>query len=172
MNNRLRSLRTIVRVRERQQTRLEEALSAQRALLAQRQAECDDADTHRRHCELRETGAAKQRRALLGGQFVAQQLMAMDLCLKSLAAVTAQAAQALAKSRQALDKQDDAVRAAQREVQRNDQRIESFKERIAALLREREYAAEEAVDEETGEAFTARLMARRRAAQEVPQPHA
>jgi Bacterial type III secretion protein (HrpB7) len=172
MNNRLRSLRTIVRVRERQQTRLEEALSAQRALLRDRQAECDEAEGHRQRCELQETSAAEQRRALLGGQFVAQQLMAMDLCLKSLAAVTAQAAQALAKCRQALEKQDDAVRAAQREVRRNAQRIESFEERIVALLREQECAAEEAVDEETGESFTARLMARRRAAQDVPQRHA
>jgi Bacterial type III secretion protein (HrpB7) len=171
MNTRLRSLRTIIGVRERQQTRLEEALSAQRAALAERQAAFEQAEAHREQCVLQERSADAQRSGLLNGQFVPQQVMAMDLRLKTLAAETAAAGQAAAKCRQALDKQHDAVRAAQREVQRNAQRIESFKERIATLLREREYAAEEAVDEETGETFTARLMARRRAAQE-PQRHA
>jgi Bacterial type III secretion protein (HrpB7) len=171
MNNRLRSLRTIVGVRERQQKRLEEALSAQRAVLAERQAECAEAEAQHEACELQERGAEAQRSGLLNGQFIAQHVMAMDLRLKTLAAETASAGQAVTKSRQAVDKQAETVRAAQRDVQRNTQRIESFKERIATLLREQEYAAEEAVDEETGETFTARLLARRRAAQE-PQRHA
>ena len=166
MKTRLRSLRTIVGVRERQQTRLEAALSAQRALMAEREAALAQSAAQHGQCAAIEQAATAQRGVLLDGHFMPQQLMALEWRLKSLVAETAAAAKALARSQQALEQQQAAVAAAQRVVRRNAQRIESYRERIASLLRDQDLAVEEAVDEETGEAFAARLMARRRAARE------
>lgn len=166
MKSRLRSLRTIVGVRERQQTRLEAALSAQRALMAEREAALAQSMALHGQCAAVEQAAIAQRGVLLGGHFMPQHLMALELRLKSLVADTASAAKALAKSQQALEQQQAAVGAAQRAVRRNAQRIESYRERIASLLRDQDLAVEEAVDEETGETFAARLMARRRATRE------
>lgn len=171
MNNQLRSLRTIISVRERQHKRFEEALSAQRSVLAERQAACAEARAEQEACELQERSADEDRNGLFLGQFIPQHVMAMDLRIKALAVETHKAIQVVTKSLQAVDKQAEVVRGAQRDVQRNAQRIDSFQQRIATLLREQDYAAEESADEEAGETFTARLMARRRADQEL-QRHA
>jgi hypothetical protein len=165
----LKSLRTIVRVRERQQERLEVELKNQRDLLAQRQADADEACTQRDECKQQEEAARVQRNELFTGAFQPNQLIAMNHRIETYVTNTAQADQTLKKKELAVDKQQECVVNAQREVRRNSQRIDTFKKRIVNVQKEQELAAEDAAEEETEESSTARYCMRKRAAAKEAQ---
>jgi DNA repair exonuclease SbcCD ATPase subunit len=172
MNNRLRALCTIVGVRERQHPRLEEALTAQRQLLAARQAEHADAHQHQQDCLERQMAAAQRRTDLLEKVFNPQQAMAMDLVLRDLQRETQNADQRLGLCDKAVVQQQAAVQASFRQVRRNEQRIATLKERIADLRREHDQAEEEATDEESADNHTARALMRYRIAEREACAHA
>jgi hypothetical protein len=160
----LRSLRTIVRVRERQQERLDEELKAQRNALVERQAEASEACAQRDDCIQQEHESRAQRDELFHGPFQPNQLIAMNHRIETYVANTAEAEKVLKKKELAVDRQQEMVVTAQREVRRNAQRIDSFKERIVKVLKDKEQADEDSAEEETEETSTARYCSRQRAA--------
>lgn len=159
--DRVKPLQVLVMMRERQIPKLEEALTAQQQLLAERQGEREEAQQRRDECAALEDRARQDRLALIGGSFRPTALTALDHAIDTLATRTAQAAQTLSRSEAALRKQEQAVAAARTDVVRNQERINRFKERIDNLLKERERAVEESADEESEEGAAARLHRQR-----------
>lgn len=166
-SNVVKSLRTLVSARKRQGQRLEDALAEQRRCLAQGQAEADDALAQRDDSRSREQGAREERSRMMNQAFTPAALKALDFTIQDLAVQSAKADQAVVQAQAAVVQQQQALVAVQAEIRRNDQRIESFDERIARLLREREQAAEELAEEETEETAAARFSARQRRAREA-----
>jgi hypothetical protein len=163
----IKALRTIIGVRERHNTRLEEALAAAKILLQERQTEADQALNFLGQCQNNERAARNQRNDLLDQTFNPQALIALDYRVEALVGVTAEAAKTLEQRKAAVQSQQDAVAEIQRAIRRNLQRIDTFKERIKRITLEQELLIEEAAEEETEETSTARFCSRQRAAKVV-----
>ena len=164
--NRVKPLRTLVGVRQRQAVRLDESLAQQRRLLGERQAEAADATAQRDDCSARRQQALAGREALLSRPFTPAALKALDFALQELAGQLAKAEQDLVRCDSALRQQEAAVLQVLADKRRNEQRIERFNDRIATALRERDEAAEELADEEAEETAAAKFGLRQRQARE------
>jgi hypothetical protein len=162
----VKPLRTLVGVRKRQQERLETSLLEQRRVLAERQAEVDAAQTEVQQCLVRENDNQAERQALLGSGFTPDKLVTLEHRQQVLAQATALARQGLQKHEKAVEQQHEVIRNVQRDIRRNAQRIDTFKQQIATILREREQAQEDTAEEEAEETSTARFCGRQRAAKE------
>jgi chromosome segregation ATPase len=165
--SRIKSLRTIVDVRKRRQDRLEEDLSAQRRELLALEDAVVQAREQQQACVQQQAQAQKKRDDVLGSGFEPQTLIALDHRLKGLIAQTAQAGQQVEARIKAVDKQNEKIAGLQREIWRNTQRIEGFKDQIKAIGRAQDAAEEERTDEESEETSTARFCARQRTAKET-----
>lgn len=162
----VKALRTLVKVRKRQGERLEAELVAARKQLAECEEARVTAEGELAACQADERAARDERDLLLRGAFTPHAVRALDFRIDDAKAATAQAERTLAERHKATERQQAVVHAAQAAVRRNDQRIESFEARIAAVLREREAAQEELAEEETEETGAARFVARQRAARQ------
>jgi chromosome segregation ATPase len=167
MSNVIKSLRSLVKARERRATRLEEELAQQRRLLDERRAAVSEAQAQHDESKASEQAARNERDVLMDSAFTPAALKALDFAIQDLVLQCAQAAQAVAKAQAAVVQQEQAIAALQAEISRNDQRRQSFRERIDKLLRERDQAAEEQADEEAEETAAARFSARQRQAREA-----
>jgi len=162
----VKALRTLVKVRKRQGERLAAELTAAREALAGCEREREAAEGELAACRADEANARDERDTLLRSSFTPHAVRALDFRIDDLKAATAQAEKTLAERRKAIERQAAVVLAAQAAVRRNDQRIEGFEERIAAILRARDAAQEELAEEETEETGAARFVARQREARE------
>lgn len=166
MSARLKALRTLLKVRERQAASLQQAHdTARRELDAHREqlALAIDQEHAERAAEVRGHAALD---ALTRGAFTPHALRALDFRIEELKAA---AQRALCQTRdgeasvaRALARVDEAAAV----MRLNDRRIERFREQLATLVREREEALEEQAEEETQETSTARYAARLRATAE------
>lgn len=159
----VKALRTLVKVRKRQGERLEAEVQAARKQLAELEEARLAAEGELAACRQDERDARDERDALLRTSFTPYAVRAADYRIEDLKGATAQAEKVLADSHKHIERQAAVVAAAQAAVRRNDQRIESFEQRIATILRERDAAIEELAEEETEEAGAARFVARQRA---------
>jgi chromosome segregation ATPase len=159
----VKALRTLVKVRKRQGERLEAEVQAARKQLAELEEARQAAEGELAACRQDERDARDERDALLRTSFTPYAVRAADYRIEDLKGATAQAEKVLADSHKHIERQAAVVAAAQAAVRRNDQRIESFEQRIATILRERDAAIEELAEEETEEAGAARFVARQRA---------
>lgn len=159
----VKALRTLVKVRKRQGERLEAEVQAARKQLAELEEARQAAEGELAACRADEVTARDERDALLRTSFTPYAVRAADYRIEDLKGATAQAEKALADSHKHVERQAAVVKTAQAAVRRNDQRIESFEQRIATILRERDAAIEELAEEETEEAGAARFVARQRA---------
>lgn len=167
MNTQLKSLRLLVRVRQREGERLEAALAQARRDLAQREQEALEAQDDHAACGADIERAHADLDAMMSVAFTPAAVRAHGFRVEDLKAAEARALRELAQRRQAAQQQAAAVGSAQAARRRNDQRIASFQERIDDLLRARDAAQEERAEEETEEASIARHVARTRAAREA-----
>lgn len=163
---RIKSLRTLIAVWRRQQEHLEQMLSQQRRQLVQRGDEAQAARGALRGCHQQESDHQAARQALLGGGFTPDALILLERHGQTLRDATAQAAKALHKAEQALEKQQALILSLQRDIRRGAQRMDSFHQQMARILSEREAAMEEAAEEETEETSASRFSRRQRAAGE------
>ena len=156
-----KALRTILQVRNRQAERLELALTGQRALLGQREQELVEAETECERARVDEADRRDERLQLMNTVFTPQALRVAEFRIEEGVAAVGQADKARTRAQAVLVDQQAATEAARAEVRRNDQRIEQFEARIAALRAERDRAAEEQADEEAEESAAARIGRRR-----------
>jgi hypothetical protein len=163
----IKSLRTLIKVRERRHKKLEEALVAAKVLLQERQTEVDNALNFLTQCQNNERSARSQRDDLVHRTFNPDKLIALDYRVEVLVEITVEANKALDQRNKALQMQHEAVAEVQRDIRRNLQRIDSFKERIKSMMLEQELLIEEAAEEETEETSTARFCSRQRSAKVV-----
>jgi hypothetical protein len=143
-----KALRTILQVRHRQAERFALALTGQRALLGQREQEVTEADAGCARAREDESARREQRLQLMNTVFTPQALRVAEIQIEEGVAAVGQADKLLQRAQAVLADQRNATEAARAEVRRNDQRIEQFEQRIAALLAERDRAVEEQADEE------------------------
>jgi Bacterial type III secretion protein (HrpB7) len=165
--NEIRSLRTLVGVRRREGKRLEERLAQRTRELEERRAEDNEALAAREQSVQRGQDTRDEREALLVGPFVADALIVSDFATHDRGVELAAADKVVGQTKAALELAEKQVEAVRAEVRRNQQRVERFEERMAEVLREREYAIEEAAEEETTETAAARFGARQRSARQA-----
>jgi hypothetical protein len=163
----IKALRTIIGVRERHNTRLEESLVAAKVQLRELQVEVDQALSFLGQCQNNERSARDQRDDLINHTFNPDKLIAFNFRVDALSGITADAAKTLEQRKAAVQSQEEVIANIQREIRRNLRRIDTFKDRIKTILREQEQLIEEAAEEETEETSTARFCARQRAAKVV-----
>jgi len=156
-----KALRTILMVRRRHAERLELDLTGQRALLGQREQEVSEADTQRGRTRAEESAWREQRLQLMNAVFTPQALRVAEFHIEEGVAAVSQADKAFVRAQAILADQLKATEVARTAVRRNDQRIEQFEQRIAALRAERDRAVEEQADEEAEESAAARISRRR-----------
>ncbi len=161
--NQIKPLRKMVKLRRMQHDRLERAVGEQRVLLAQREAEADEADAEQARLAAIEAEAQARQDALTSRSFTSDDLMSMQLHVQGCAQTTANAGAACVKARAVVAKQGEAVQQAVALVDRNTQRMDTVKERLAKALRERDERDEETESEEAEETAAARMVARQRA---------
>ncbi len=162
----IKPLRTLVGVRRRQGDRLNAQLKQQRGVLAQREAEAEDAAAAHQACVAKERAFEADFEAVMKAGFTPEKRIALEHRRTDAANATAQAAQTVAGCRQAVDQQQQVVVGVQCEIRRNDQRIEGFQTQIANLLSARDRAEEDAAEEEAEETASARFCGRLRLARE------
>jgi hypothetical protein len=163
----IKALRTLVKVRQRQGQRLEEALAGARRALAERDAEVEAATGELADRVAAEEAAIARRARLVDTAFTTDALRTFELLLDDACEQRTQAERGLAQRHQAAQRQAAAVAAAQVELRRNQERIERFEAQVETLLRKRDAAVEEAAEEETEEGAAARFVKRQRAAREA-----
>jgi hypothetical protein len=93
--------------------------------------------------------------------FTPQALRVAEFHIEEGVAAVSQADKAFVRAQAILADQLKATEVARTAVRRNDQRIEQFEQRIAALRAERDRAVEEQADEEAEESAAARISRRR-----------
>jgi Bacterial type III secretion protein (HrpB7) len=162
----VRSLRTLIAVRKRQQERLEATLAEQRRTLDERQQQEQLARDELQRCLARERDSEVERDTLLSAGFQPTKLIQLEHHLQTLRGDTALATKDLQKCEQAVVQQQEVIAGVQREIRRNAQRGDRFREQVKVILSLRELALEEVGEEETEETSTARFCARQRAAKE------
>ena len=167
MNAALKSLRLLVGVRRREGERLEAALAQARRELARRDEEVAAAQDDHAACGADIVRADADFDAMLRTAFTPAAVRAHGFRVEDLKVAETRALRALGERRNAREQQALAVGSAQAARRRNDQRIDSFQQRIDDLLRADAAAQEERAEEETEEASTARHVARSRAAREA-----
>ena len=163
-NTRLKALKTLVRVRERQAAALERAHDDARAQLASCRDQLAAALEEEGARRAAEDAAHAELDTLTRAPFTPDALRTLEFRIEERKAAAAQAAQRARASEAAVERQEIAVGEAAQAVRLNERRIEGFREQVEILVREREAAQEELAEEETEEASTARFVARVRAA--------
>lgn len=158
---RVKSLRTVVAVRKRHQTRLEEDLLAQRRELLALQQAAEAARAFQQACEDQQAQAQHKRDDLIGSGFAPEALIALDHRLQTLASNTAQAGQQLQARLRSVDSQNEKITAVQRALLRNARRIEAFNDQIDRIAAGEVAAEDERNDEEADEGASMRLCVRR-----------
>ncbi|MGN6525056.1 MAG: hypothetical protein ACTHL8_01585 [Burkholderiaceae bacterium] len=169
MSTRLKSLRTLVKVRERQAQALEREFADARARHEQACVRLQEATGHERACLAGEARAVQDRHALTSGAFTPYDVRAMDFRIEDCRARSAEAARARGDASAAVQRAAADIEAARAAVRRNEQRIEAFREEIAKLLRDHAAAQDEQADEEAEEAAISRFVARVRLARAQPE---
>lgn len=161
MSSNLKALRSLVAMAQRRTEPLEAVVAAARNELAR----CRDATelARQRHAGAQAALQAivRERDVLLSTSFVAPALIAMELREFEARDAVEQADLDTCRHRDEEAEQARFVRTAMLAVQRNEQRIDSLRERIEALVRERAEAEQERDEEEAEEASTGRFIARR-----------
>jgi len=163
-NSRLKALRTLVRVRERQGEVLAQAAQAAREQLSQAHEALEAANAQVRECEDAQAAGAGELDALTSAPFTTDALRALGFRLEDLKAAVVKAVQGVKNAQETVTRQEQAVAQACAAVRRNDQRLEGLRDQIDKVLQERLEHEEEQAEEESEEASTARFVARVRAA--------
>ena len=163
-STRLKALKTLVRVRERQAAALQRAHDESRAQLASCHEQLAAALEEEGLRQAAETAAHGELDTLTRAPFTPDALRALEFRIEERKAAAVQAARRARDGEAAVQRQEAAVVEAATAVRLNERRIEGFRGQIEQLLREREAAQEELAEEETEEAATARFVARVRAA--------
>jgi hypothetical protein len=163
MTDRVKGLRTLLRIRERRSEAFERELAQVRVRLAKAEQEVADAVESEAACASAQADGEARVDACTRQVFAPESLLALDLRLADLKAATAQAGRALRERRAASDKARSAVETARLALQRHEQRLLGLREQIAEALREREAALEAQSEEEAEEAAAGRRAALSRA---------
>jgi chromosome segregation ATPase len=163
MTDRVKALRTLLRIRERRGEAFERELAQARARLAKAEQEVADALESEAACAAAQADGEARLDACTRNAFTPDMMRTLDLRLADLKSATAQAGRALHERRTASDKARPAVETARIALQRHEQRLQGLREQVAQALREREAAQEEQAEEEAEEAAAGRHAARSRA---------
>ncbi len=161
---RLKALKTLVRVRERQGAALARAHDDARSQLAGLREQLAEALAEESARHAAEEAAHAELDTLTRAPFTPDALRTLEFRIEERKAAAAQAQRRAREGAAAVARQEVAVAEAAQAVRVNERRIEGFREQIDTLVREREAAQEELAEEETEEAATARFVARLRAA--------
>lgn len=165
--NQIKSLKTLIKVRERQGKRLEEAVNEAKAQLKLREDELQNTIAEHEQSIEDEKALGQERLTLQSSAFSPDDVRSLDFKIDDKKAQIKQLEKSVEERRKSVERHIPMVHQAQAAVRRNEQRIESFQERIKKVMNEREAAMEEVAEEETEEASTARFVARIRAAKEA-----
>lgn len=164
MTDRVKALRTLLRIRERRGQAIERELAQARARLAKAEQEADDALESEAACASAQAGGEARLDACTRSAFTLDALRVLDLRLADLKAATAQAGRALNERRAASERARLPVEAARVALQRHEQRLQDLRAQVAQALREREAMHEEQAEEEAEEAAAGRHATRSRTA--------
>jgi hypothetical protein len=162
MTDRVKALRTLLRIRERRGQAIERELVQAHARLAKAEQEVADAVESEATCASVQAGGEARLDACTRTAFTPDALRALDLRLADLKAATTQAGRALHERRTSSERARAPVEAARAALQRHEQRLQSLREQLARALREREAMQEEQAEEEAEEAAAGRHAARSR----------
>ena len=166
-STRLKALRTLVRVRERQAAALQRTHAQATGQLAGGRELLEAALGEQASSHAAEAAARVELDALTRAPFTPEALRALDFRIEERQAAVQQALRQVRDREAAVLRLEAAVAEAAAAVRLNERRIEGFREQVERLLQEREAAQEELAEEETEEASTARFVARLRAAAEA-----
>ncbi len=164
MTDRIRALRTLLRIRERRTEALERDLAQARARLAKAEQEVAEAVASEEACASAQADGEARMDALTRTTFTPDALRSFGLRVDEMKAATAQASRALGERRTAAQRAQQPVQAAHAAVERHQQRLQGLRDQVAQALREREARQEEQAEEEAEEAAAGRYAARLRAA--------
>ena len=164
MTDRVKALRTLLRIRARRGEAIERELAQARARLAKAEQEVADAVESEAACASAQADGEARLDACTRTTFTPDALRTLELRLADQKAATAQAGRALHERRAASERARPPVEAARVALQRHEQRLQGLREQVAQALRERERMHEEQAEEEAEEAAAGRHAARSRTA--------
>lgn len=160
----VKSLRTLIKVRERQGKRLEATLAEARRVLSECEADVEAAIEEHEQSVEDEAAGRQERDDMFSSSFTPAALRSLDFRIEELKAEVVKCERGVAERRKVAERQATVVTNAQTAVRRNEQRVEGFKDRLKKVMDEREATIEEDAEEEAAEAATGRFIARNRAA--------
>jgi len=164
MTDKLRALRTLLRIRERRGEALERELAQAQERLAKAEDDVAAAVEAEAACASAQLEGEARLDACTRSAFTPDALRSLDLRLAELKAQAAQAGRTVQERRSAAQRARPPLNAARAALQRHEQRLKDLREQVAQALRERDALQEEQAEEEAEEAAAGRHAARSRAA--------
>jgi chromosome segregation ATPase len=162
MKDRVKALRTLLRIRERRGEALERELAQARERLAKAEEEVAAAVESEAACAVAQREGEARLDACTRSAFTPDAMRSLDLSLDDLKSQTVQAGKALQERRAASQRARPPVNVARAALERHERRLKDLREQIAKALREREALQEEQAEEEAEEAAAGRYAARSR----------
>jgi len=164
MTDRVKALRTLLRIRERRTEALEAELAQARANLAKAEADVTAAMEEEATCAKTQADGEAGLDDLTRNAFTLDELQSLRLRVEEMKSATAQAGRAVGERRKVAERFQQPVATARAAVDRHLQRLQGLRDQVAEALREREAQQEEQAEEEAEEAAAGRYAARLRAA--------
>lgn len=161
MTQRVRAIRTLVSLRQRQGEQLREVLRNAQALVSDNEQALALSQQALAEARQRERRGEEGLQAVLDATFNPDDYVIAGLVQKGRVAHAAQAAGHVAQARASLEQSRQAEAQARIAVAYNDRRIEKFQEQLSKLAAEQAQAEADLADEEAQESSVARMLMRR-----------